>query len=62
MRVSWDEDDKVFIIIPSLDDMEEIKRLGAKYTLPDVAVVAMILNQGLAEEDLSYPQHRRLYL
>ena len=38
MRVCWDEDEKMFLVIPSLDDIEEIKRLGVKHTLPDVVV------------------------
>ena len=35
---------------PSLDELKEIRQLGDKFVLPDVAVVAMIINVRLDYE------------
>ena len=47
MRVSWDEDSKSFIVTPTLDDLEEVAQLGRKRDMPDVALMALIIHEGL---------------
>ena len=61
MRVCWDEDAKAFIVIPSLDELKEIRQLGDKFVLPDVVVVAMIINVRLDKEFAGPFHHPRRY-